>query len=193
MVWHGTCSVTVMSRLGSITALASALFAMLFAAPAAASDWGIVLNGKAVHVDSSYDWNERNWGLGFEREFHSEARWVGLALGSGFVDSQDSMSYLGGGGLKRRFRPPGRRIYFDVGVVGFMMTRTNIDKSRPFPGFLPTFTVGSPQIALNIAYLPGAAADAVAGVRNLDPGIDSIWFLQLRLSPQLFSPRRRTR
>jgi hypothetical protein len=155
-----------------------------------ASDWGIVLNGKSFHVDAEHDWNENNWGLGFELEFQPEARWVKVAVGGGFVDSQDSMSYMAGAGLKRRFRVPrvGREFYVDVGAIGFLMTRQDVDNNRPFPGILPTLTVGSRHVAVNLAYLPGSAAHEVAGVRNLDPSIDAIYFMQIRLSPRLFAP-----
>ncbi len=158
-----------------------------------ASDWGIVLNGKAFHVDAAHDWNETNLGLGFEREFGAHSRWVKLAVGSGFVDSQNEMSYMAGGGLKRRFHVPsvGPDFYLDVGAVGFMMTRQDIDNNKPFPGILPTFTVGTRNFALNLAYLPGSAADQVAGIRNLDPDIDAIFFMQIKLSPRLFSPTTR--
>lgn len=155
------------------------------------SDWGLVINGKAIHVNSSYDWNEHNWGLGFEREFDSQARWVKVALGNGFVDSMNAMSYMGGGGLKRRFHLPGRAngLYVDLGAVGFLMSRKDINAYRPFPGVLPTVTIGSRQLAVNIAYLPGAAADAVAGVYSLDPGMDAIFFVQVRVNPRVFAPR----
>ena len=157
-----------------------------------AANWGIVLNGKAIHIDADRDWNENNWGLGFEREFNPDDRWVKLAVGGGFVDSQDAMSYMAGGGLKRRFRMPaiGQNFYIDVGAVGFFMTRRDIDKNRPFPGVLPTVTFGTRHVALNLAYLPGSAAHQVAGIHYLDPNVDGIYFLQMRLSPGLFSPMR---
>jgi hypothetical protein len=30
--------------------------------------WDIVVNGRSLHVNATHDWNEDNWGLGFERE-----------------------------------------------------------------------------------------------------------------------------
>lgn len=173
-----------------IPAIILTLFIVCPTARAQTSAWGIVINGKAIHVDSSYDWNERNWGLGFEREFGPRAHWVKLALGSAFIDSESAMSYMGGGGLKRRFRLPklGSGFYVDIGAVGFLMARKDVDAYRPFPGVLPTLTIGSTRVAVNIAYLPASAADAVAGVRRVDPGIDAMLFLQARVNPRVFAP-----
>jgi len=173
------------------------ILAMSLAASGAAaeSEWGLVLNGKSVHVDAARDWNESNWGLGFELEFEPEARWVKVAVGSAFRDSQNNISYLVGGGIKRRYRFPrlNDNLYFDIGGVGFMMTREDIDHNRPFPGLLPTFTLGSRHVAVNFSYLPGSAAHKVSGVRALDPSLDGIYFIQLRLDAGLFAPKGRRR
>src|SRR5262245_28017548 len=87
----------------------------------AQSDWGIIVNGHSVHLNAERQWNEENWGLGVEREFNSQGRWVGAALANGFKDSQDQPSYMAGGSLKRRFRLFEDSWYLDVGVVGFLM------------------------------------------------------------------------
>jgi hypothetical protein len=171
-------------------AVVASLLCLLLITPATASDWGIVLNGKALHVDSQHDWNESNWGLGFEREFHSSARWVKVALGGGFIDSQSEMSYMGGGGLKRRFRAPalGQDVYFDLGAIGFFMTRQDINDNRAFPGILPAFTAGTRHFAINLTYLPGRFAHQMANAREVDPSLDGIFFLQFKLDASLFSP-----
>src|SRR5690606_9598902 len=90
-------------------------------APAQAQDWNLILNGKSIHVNSSRDWNEHNWGLGLEREFDVQSKWVKVAVVNGFKDSQDAMSYMAGGGIKRRFRLDSlsEGLFVDVGVVGF--------------------------------------------------------------------------
>jgi hypothetical protein len=31
--------------------------------------WDVVVNGRSLHVNAAREWNEDNWGLGFEREF----------------------------------------------------------------------------------------------------------------------------
>ena len=158
-------------------------------APANAGQWDIVLNGKALHVDADKNWNESNWGLGFEHEFNPEDRWVRMALGNGFLDSMDQMSYMGGGGIKRRFRLPvgQRRVHVDLGAIGFIMTRRDVDNNRPFPGILPAISVGTRQFALNLTYLPGRFAEQVAGARSADPGLDGILYLQFKLNSRLLS------
>ena len=169
------------------------LICVVFVSTADAADWDIVLNGRAVHIDASRDWNESNWGLGFEREFDPNARWVKVALGNGFRDSQDQMSYMAGAGIKRRFRLPALspHAYLDVGAVGFMMTRKNVDDNRPFPGILPAISVGTRKFALNVTYIPRHMAERAANVKRYDSNLDGIFFVQLKLDAELFTPRRR--
>lgn len=155
---------------------------------ATAGQWDVVVNGKSFHVDGDREWNESNWGLGFEHEFNPEARWVKLALGSGFRDSEDEMSYMGGGGLKRRFRLPvgERRVHVDLGAIGFVMTRQDVDGNKPFPGILPAFSVGTRQFAVNLTYLPGQFAESIAHARTADPNLDGIVFMQFKFNSRLF-------
>lgn len=169
------------------------LLALAAFGTAEAGQWDVVLNGKALHVDADKDWNESNWGLGFEHEFNPEGRWVKVALGNGFVDSMDEMSYMAGGGIKRRFRVPvgQRRVHIDLGAIGFFMTRHDVNGNRPFPGMLPAVSVGTRQFALNLTYLPGQIAERIAGARTADPALDGIVFLQFKLNSRLFSFGRR--
>ena len=167
--------------------LAALILTTGLSAPARAQDWSLVLNGKAIHVDSSRDWNEQNWGLGLEREFDAQSRWVKLAVVNGFKDSQDEMSYMAGGGIKRRFRldSVSEGLFFDVGVVGFMMTRQDVDNNDPFPGLLPAMTVGTRRVALNVTYLSKSMMDGATNVTRVDPTVSGLVFLQLRLDPRL--------
>ena len=171
------------TRLAGVGLLAFGLFGI-----AEAGQWDIVLNGKSVHLDADADWNEDNWGLGFEHEFNPESRWVRIALGNGFRDSDDHMSYMGGGGIKRRFRLPigDRRVHLDAGAIGFLMTRQDVNNNRPFPGILPAISVGTRQFALNLTYLPGQIAEQIANARTADPNLDGILFLQFKLNSRLF-------
>lgn len=155
---------------------------------ATAGQWDVVVNGKSFHVDGDREWNESNWGLGFEHEFNPESRWVKLALGSGYLDSENEMSYMGGGGLKRRFRMPvgERRVHVDLGAIGFVMTRQDVDDNEPFPGILPVLSVGTRQFAVNLTYLPGQVAENVANARTADPNLDGIVFLQFKFNSRLF-------
>lgn len=171
------------TRLAGVGLLALGLFGT-----AQAGQWDIVLNGKSVHVGAEKAWNESNWGLGFEHEFNPEARWVKVALGNGFRDSDDQLSYMAGGGLKRRFRLPvgERRVHVDLGAVAFVMTRHDVDNNEPFPGLLPAFSVGTRQFSVNLTYLPGHVAERVANARTADPDLDGIVFLQFKLNSRLF-------
>jgi len=155
---------------------------------AMAGQWDVVVNGKSFHVDGDREWNESNWGLGFEHEFNPESRWVKLALGSGFRDSEDELSYMGGGGIKRRFRLPvgQRRVHVDLGAIGFMMTRQDVDNNEPFPGVLPAFSIGTRQFAVNLTYLPGQFAERIANARTADPNLDGIVFMQFKFNSRLF-------
>ncbi len=155
--------------------------------PAQAQDWSLVLNGKSVHVNSSKDWNEQNWGLGLEREFDGQARWVKVAVVNGFRDSQDEMSYMAGGGIKRRFRLDSLMdgFFVDLGVVGFLMTRQDVRNNDPFPGILPAMTVGTRRVALNVTYLSEHMMDSATNVTRVDPTVSGLVFLQLKLDPRL--------
>lgn len=153
-----------------------------------AGQWDIVLNGKSYHLDAEEDWNESNWGLGFEHEFNPNSRWVKVALGNGFRDSDDEISYMAGGGLKRRFRLPvgERRFHVDLGAVGFMMTRNDVNGNRPFPGILPAFSFGTQQFSINMTYLPGQIAHEVTNARAADPNLDGIVFMQFKINAGMF-------
>jgi hypothetical protein len=155
---------------------------------AEAGQWDIVLNGRSIHVDADRDWNESNYGLGVEHEFNPDARWVKVALGNGFRDSDDHMSYMGGGGIKRRFRLPiGQgRIHMDVGAIGFLMARQDVNNNAAFPGILPAFSVGTRDFSLNLTYLPGQFAEDITGARTADPSLDGIFFMQFKLNARLF-------
>jgi hypothetical protein len=171
------------TRLAGVGLLALGLFGT-----AEAGQWDVVLNGKSIHLDADKEWNETNWGLGFEHEFNPDARWVKVAMGNGFRDSDDNLSFMGGGGIKRRFQLPiaDRRFHVDAGAIGFVMTRKDVNDNRPFPGVLPAVSVGTRQFALNFTYLPGQVAERVAGARTADPDLDGIIFVQFKLNSRLF-------
>lgn len=155
----------------------------------AQADWDIVLNGRAVHMNAAQEWNEENWGLGFEREFDTASRWVKVALVNGFKDSVGEPSYMAGGGIKRRFRMFADNLYFDVGIVGFLMTREGVNHNQPFPGALPAFTFGSRRVAVNMTYMPQSVANEVTKAHLTDPGMNGVLFLQLKLDASLFGFR----
>lgn len=47
-----------------------ALILTVAATPADADKLHLVINGKSLHVDSDYNWNESNYGIGVEYEFN---------------------------------------------------------------------------------------------------------------------------
>ena len=157
----------------------------------AQSDWDVVLNGRAIHVGASHHWNEENWGFGVEREFDSASRWVKVFVANGFKDSLDKPSYMAGGGIKRRFHVHSDDFYLDFGVVGFLMTREDVKHNAPFPGLLPSMTVGGKRVAVNITYLPETMVDYVTKANLIDPALDGVFFIQLKLDARLFSFRGR--
>jgi hypothetical protein len=159
----------------------------------AQSDWDVVLNGRSVHINADREWNEDNWGLGIEHEFNSSSRWVKVALANGFKDSTGQPSYMAGGGLKRRFRMFSDSLYFDVGVVGFLMTREGVNHNQPFPGALPAVTFGSKRVAVNVTYMPDSIVDRVTKANLSDPNMAWVLFVQLKLDSSLFGFRGRNR
>ena len=177
------------------TLLCAAWLALLAPVPTDAQDWNVVLNGKAIHIGANRDWNEDNWGLGLEREFDTQSPWVKIVLANAFTDSLDEMSYMAGGGIKRRFRPlASRNVYIDAGAVGFLMTRQDVRDNRPFPGVLPTLTLGTERLAVNLSYIPGRFVTEATDVRYEDSGIKGILFIQVKLALPggfaAFGPRR---
>ncbi len=185
---------TLHAGLGSPLWTVAAIAAGLFTTTAhAQSDWDIVLNGRSVHMNAAHDWNENNWGLGVEREFNTGSRWVKLALANGFKDSDGDPSYMAGGGLKRRFRMFSDHAYFDVGVIGFVMTREDVHHNQPFPGMLPAITFGTDRVAVNVTYLPEFAVDSVTNAKRVDPQLDGVFFVQLKLDASLFGMSKRRR
>jgi hypothetical protein len=154
----------------------------------AEGDWGIVINGRSVHMNAEKHWNEDNWGLGLEKELNSSARWVATAVANGFKDSMDNPSYMAGMSIKRRFRAPSNGFYFDAGLVGFVMTRHDVRHNDPFPGALPTVTFGARHLAVNVTYMPGSVVDHVTHAHLLDPAITGVFFIQLKLVVSRFGP-----
>ncbi len=70
-----------------------------------------------------------------------------------------------------------RRFYFrkgwhaDVGYVGFMMARKDINDYRPFPGILPVASIGTRDVSLNVTYIP-----------DVNSQVAELLFFQLKIS-----------
>jgi hypothetical protein len=166
------------------------LFTSLPVSTALAGDLSLVLNGKSYHVNSSYDWNEDNAGVGLEYQFATESRWKKSVMANGFRDSNDTMSYMAGVGLHRRLVQSERfaGFYFDAGLSAFLMTREDVDDNKPFPGVLPSVAFGNRYAGFNLTYLPKQAVEKMVNAEFVDPTISGIVFMQFKVGiSQLFA------
>lgn len=164
-----------------------ALLVILFAlqiSPAMAGKSSAVLSGKSYHFNSTYDWNENNFGLGLEHEFESDSAWRITVMANGFRDSTDSMTYMAGAGLHRRLFETDRMsgFYIYAGLNAFIMTRDDVEGSKPFPGILPSVCIGNEKIGFNLTYLPRQAVEATTQSEIVDPTISGVLFVQFKIS-----------
>lgn len=171
-----------MLRATKITLLVLGL--MVSASAALAGEFSAVLNGRSIHLGANEEWNENNLGLGFEYQFASESRWRTRLMANGFQDSTENMSYMAGGGLHRNLYATDRLrgFYVDAGLSAFLMTREDVDGGRPFPGILPTLTIGNQYLGMNLTYLPKQAVEKFTATRMQDQSTDGIVFLQFKFS-----------
>ena len=167
-----------------------ALLVALPTSPALAGKFSAVVNGRSIHFNSTYDWNENNFGLGIEYEFDSESAWRTTVMANAFRDSTDNMSYMAGAGLHRRLYETERLsgFYVQVGLNAFIMTRDDVDNSEPFPGILPSMSIGNEKIGFNLTYLPKQAIEMTTNAKVVDPTISGILFIQFKVSLDLFMP-----
>ncbi len=115
-----------------------------------------IINGKAYHFDRTRNFNEANWGVGFEYDFEQNGNWIPFLTGSTFKDSNDQTSNYLGGGAKHRFMlgSGDAGLHIDAGVVAFLMTRKDYNNENPFFGALPFISVGNEYVAVNATYIP---------------------------------------
>jgi hypothetical protein len=171
-----------------------ALFALLIAVPnsaAFAGSFSAVLNGRSIHVDASEEWNEDNVGLGLEYQFPSQSRWKKQVMVNGFRDSNEDMSYMAGVGLHRTLFASENLhgFYVDAGINAFLMTRRDINDNRPFPGALPSLTIGNRHVGVNLTYLPVRAVEKMLDTRVMDDTVSGVFFLQFKVGVSELLPR----
>jgi len=156
----------------------------LLSSTANAGTFNAVINGKSYHFNSTYEWNESNLGLGIEHEFDSTSAWRTTVMANAFRDSTDSMSYMAGGGLHRRLFETERMsgFYISAGLNAFVMTRSDVGDNRPFPGILPSVSIGNEKVGFNLTYLPRKAVEATTDSTIADPTISGILFIQFKVS-----------
>jgi hypothetical protein len=107
-------------------------------------DYSLVLNGASKHLNTDYDYNERNPGLGLLAEKDGKFLTVG-----GYKNSHDDNSFYVGGGLKKRF---GSDYYIEPGIFGGAFTGY---EPSIMPAILPMLSVGKKGGgALNTMYSP---------------------------------------
>ena len=173
-------------------ALRLALVALVIAMPCSsawAGSFSAVLNGRSIHVDATENWNEDNVGLGLEYQFASASRWKKQVMVNGFRDSNEEMSYMAGAGLHRTLFASDRMngLYVDAGINAFLMTRRDINDNRPFPGAVPSLTIGNRVMGVNLTYLPVKAVERLLDARMTDDTVSGIFFLQFKVDVnQLF-------
>jgi hypothetical protein len=153
-----------------------------------AGDFSVIVNGKSFHHGSKTQWNEANYGFGLEYERPSTSRWKTRWMVNSFLDSNEDVSHMAGGGLYRRIYRTDRLqgLYIDVGLNAFLMTRKDINDGRPFPGALPSLSLGNRYIGVNLTWLPGQAYEALYDGQYVDKDMNGIAFLQVKMAATLF-------
>ena len=160
-----------------------ALLVVLPTSSAQAGDFNVIINGRSVHVGATEDWNENNLGLGLEYQFSSNSRWKKQVMFNGFKDSNDDMSYMAGAGLHRTLFATDRLngFYVDAGVNAFLMTRSDVNDNRPFPGAVPSLTLGNRHMGFNFTYLPVKAVERMFDLNMMDDTVSGIFFVQFKV------------
>ena len=148
-----------------------------------------IVNGKSYHFNSSYDWNENNYGFGLEHAFEQKSAWKKVVMANGFRDSTDNMSYMAGAGLHRRLYETDKLagFYIYAGLNAFLMTREDTG-GNPFPGVLPSLMIGNDKVGVNLTYLPRKAVEEVTSSRIVDPTLSGILFLQFKVNLEQLLP-----
>ena len=172
-----------MKRLNAARLTFLALLIVAPASSALAGNFSAVLNGRSIHVDATENWNEDNVGLGLEYQFATESRWKKQLMVNGFRDSTDNMSYMAGAGLHHTLFATDRLdgFYVDAGINAFVMTRRDVNDNRPFPGAVPSLSVGNRYMGFNLTYLPVKAVERMMDVRMMDDTVSGIFFLQFKV------------
>lgn len=99
-------------------------------------------------------YQENPVGLGYGRSLYEDGVWRGL-YAMGFQDSHFKPSYMLGYGHQWLWQAsPDLRA--GGGFTAFVMTRADIGHYTPFPGLLPTASLGWRAVSLEAAYVPGS-------------------------------------
>lgn len=161
-------------------------WALLLLLPTAVSagETHLVINGVSHHINSSYEWNENHAGFGVEQELGKSSNWSHRVSANAFRDSNDDMSYMVGTTLHRRLitLPYLDDLSLSAGLTAFMMTRSDANDGMPFPGILPSLSLGNKDYGINITYMPVKGIEQMTDTRSKDPTLEGIIFAQFRIS-----------
>ena len=149
-----------------------------------------VVNGKSFHLNAAEDWNENNLGFGVEYQFPTESRWKTIVMANRFRDSSDQSTFMAGAGLHRTLFASERLqgFYIDAGINAFVMTRKDVDDNRPFPGALPSLTIGTRHMGFNLSYLPRKAVEKLYNAHMNDESLTGIVYVQFKLNVSSLFP-----
>lgn len=174
----------------SLHLIAVATLLTLASSPAFAGKLSAVINGKSYHINSSYQWNENNYGFGVEHEFTQKSAWRKVAMANGFRDSTSNMSYMAGAGIHRRIYETDDLdgFYIYAGLNAFLMSRADVNGNKPFPGILPSISIGNEKVGLNLTYLPKVAVEKTTNSSMVDPTLSGVLFLQVKVSMDQLLP-----
>lgn len=144
------------------------LISLFFSQQIIADSVHLVINGKAVH-ENKRNYNEENWGLGFEYNFAEDKKWINFINGGFLKDSLLNQSNYIGGGSKRRFLlgTDKNGWHIDAGFNAFLMTRRDHKNNQPFFGAVPIVSIGTSKFAINATWIPAVT-----------PKTESLWFFQ---------------
>ena len=134
------------------------VFIFFFSQQIFADSVNLIINGKAFH-ENKKNYNENNWGLGFEYNFKENKKWINFVNGGFFKDSNSNTSKYLGGGTKRRFLLTDDQDgwHIDAGLTAFLMTRKDFKNNQAFLGALPFISVGTSKFAINATYIPAVS------------------------------------
>lgn len=111
------------------------------------------------HLRSAYDrekidsYQENPVGFGFGRSLYEEGLWRGV-YAMAFQDSHFKPSYMLGYGHQWLWQPA-RDFRVGGGLTAFVMMRADIGHYTPFPGLLPTASIGYKAFSIETTYVPG--------------------------------------
>ena len=156
--------------------ICTVLILFLLAQGAAAGQWNTLSSG-SLFRDADNQVND-GLGSGLQYEFDRESgHWVKFVTATQFIDASQNQAYMAGGGVARRlpFTSGKHSLRMDIGVIACAMQRPDFDDQDTVLAAVPTFSVGSRNIAVNLSY-----------VNNSQYHVGHVWVLQLKVAQKAF-------